>query len=330
VAAPASSITSVVVALLGNTFVAIIKLVAFAVSGSGAMLSEGIHSIADTGNQLLLFLGLKRGARAPDDDFHYGYGGERFVFGLLSAAGIFFLGCGVTIYHGIDSLVSPHMPDLTALTFVVLAVAFVVEGGVLLFAIRALHKARGSMTFFRYVRERADPAAVAILLEDGAAVLGLLLAAAGIIASSITGDPTFDAVASILVGVVLGAVAFYLVKENRELLLGVAVPEGVEDRFTAILRGRPSVRDVRDVRTKQLTPETYKFAAEIQFDDQYLAKRLAAMVPGDGVPRDELLRAAGAAAVRVISEEIAEIERLVRVEIPQAAHIDIELVRPAG
>src|SRR5688572_22512237 len=164
--ATASSLKSVVAALLGNSFVCVIKLIAFIMSGSGAMLSEAIHSAADTGNQLLLFIGLKRGQKAADDRFHYGYGGERFIFGMLSAAGIFFIGCGITIYHGVTSLISPHMPQLTSVTFIVLATALVVEGGVLMFAVRGIAAQRGDLPFWEYVRERADPAAVAILLED--------------------------------------------------------------------------------------------------------------------------------------------------------------------
>src|SRR5215210_1632601 len=118
--ATASSVTAVIVALLGNAFVTGIKLIAFLLSGSGAMLSEAVHSAADTGNQLLLFIGLKRGERVADDRFHYGYGGERFVFGMLSAAGIFFIGCGITIYHGVSGLMNPHLPQLSAITFAVL------------------------------------------------------------------------------------------------------------------------------------------------------------------------------------------------------------------
>ncbi|MBK9031672.1 MAG: cation transporter [Myxococcales bacterium] len=119
-ATPASPIKAVLAALAANLFVAIIKLIAFLLSGSGAMLSEAIHSAADTGNQLLLFFGLRRSAREADDRFHYGYAGERFVFGMLSAAGIFFVGCGVTVYHGVTALQHPHMPELSAVTFVVL------------------------------------------------------------------------------------------------------------------------------------------------------------------------------------------------------------------
>src|SRR6187402_1890857 len=115
--AGSDSVTAVISALIGNTFVTAIKLVAFMMSGSGAMLSEAIHSAADTGNQLLLFIGLRRGEREADDRFHYGYGGERFVFGMLSAAGIFFTGCGITIYHGVTSLMHPHEVHASALTF---------------------------------------------------------------------------------------------------------------------------------------------------------------------------------------------------------------------
>jgi len=329
--AASSSVTAVVAALVGNTFVTAIKLIAFALSGSGAMLSESIHSAADTGNQLLLFIGLRRGEREPDDRFHYGYGGERFVFGMLSAAGIFFLGCGITVYHGITSLLAPHMPQLTSITFVVLAAAFVIEGGVLLFAVRSISKQRGDIPFFRYVRERADPATVAILLEDGAAVLGLVVAAIGIVLAYVTGDPVWDAVGSIVVGCVLGGVAMYLVRENRELLLGRAVPEGIEDRFVAIVQAQPSVRIVRDVKTRQLTPEAFKLKAEITFDNDFVAAHLGRSLPKEGGlldDRDAALRRIAALATDLIATEIAAIERAVRAEIPQARHIDLEVAHP--
>jgi solute carrier family 30 (zinc transporter), member 9 len=331
-AAPDSSIKAVVTALAANAFVTVIKLVAFVLSGSGAMLSEAIHSAADTGNQLLLFFGLRRGSRQPDDRFHYGYGGERFVFGILSAAGIFFIGCGVTVYHGMSALLNPHMPELSVVTFTVLGAAFVIEGGVLVFAVGTLARQRGDLSFFRYVRERADPATVAILLEDGAAVLGLVMAGGGIIATQLTGNPAWDAVGSIVVGVILGVVALYLVFENRELLLGRAVPEGIEHRFTEILQSRPSIREVRDVKTRQLTPEVFKFKAEIVLDEDHLASVLGRAIPRgplvDGGPAQTMRRVA-TAAVHAIAAEIQAIERAVRAEIPQANHIDLEIADPA-
>lgn len=331
--AASTSVKAVVTALAGNSFVTIIKLIAFAMSGSGAMLSEAIHSAADTGNQLLLFIGLKRAEREPDDRFHYGYGGERFVFGMLSAAGIFFIGCGITIYHGITSLLAPHIPQLTSVTFIVLGTALVIEGGVLLYAIISVAKQRGDIPFFRYVRERADPATVAILLEDGAAVLGLLIAAGGILLTYATGNPVWDACGSIVVGVVLGLVAYYLVRENRELLLGRAVPDGVEDRFVEIVGRQPSVRGVRDVKTRQLTPEAFKLKAEITLDNDYIAGHLGRTLPReqaslDGAGREQTLRRIAAMATDLIATEIQAIEKAVRAEIPQARHIDLEVAHP--
>ncbi|HWO26650.1 MAG TPA: cation diffusion facilitator family transporter [Kofleriaceae bacterium] len=343
-AAP-GSLTTVVMALAGNAFVTAIKLIGFVLSGSGAMLSEAVHSAADTGNQVLLFLGLKRAAREPDDKFHYGYGGERFVFGMLSASGIFFIGCGVTVYHGISGLLSPHAPQLGIATVVILAASFVIEGGVLLFAIRAISRERGKVPFFRYVRESADPATVAILLEDGAAVLGLVLAALGILATYLTGNPMWDSIASIVVGVVLGVIAIDLVIQNRDLLLGKAVPDGVEDRFVEIVRRHPSVREVHDVKTRQLTPEAYKLKAELVMDEGYLARRLApglarpvggagggagGSAEGGGGGGDEAtLRVLATLALHAVADEIASIERAVRAEIPQARHIDLEISRAA-
>jgi len=327
-----TSVKAVIAALLGNTFVTIIKLIAFVLSGSGAMLSEAIHSFADTGNQLLLFIGLKRGQREADDRFHYGYGGERFVFGMLSAAGIFFIGCGITIYHGITSLLSPREVNVTAVTFIVLATAFVIEGSVLLFAMRGLARQRGDVPFWEYVRERADPAAVAILLEDGVAVLGVILAAGGIAASYVTGNPVFDAVASLVVGLLLGAVAFYLVSENREHLLGRAVPEGIEERFIDVVLKHPSVRSIRDVKTRELTPESYILKAEITFDNDYVADQInrASLdkISLDGPKRERSLRWMTALVTDLIATEIASIEADIRKVIPQAKHIDIEVAHP--
>ena len=330
--AASGSLKTVVMALVGNGVVTALKLVGFLLSGSGAMLSEAVHSAADTGNQVLLFLGLKRAAREPDDKFHYGYGGERFVFGMLSASGIFFIGCGVTVYHGISGLMRPHAPSLGVATFAILVASFVIEGSVLVFAIRSIARQRGGVPFFRYVRESADPAAVAILLEDGAAVLGLVLAALGILATYLTGNPVWDSIASIVVGLVLGVIAIDLVIQNRDLLLGKAVPDGVEDRFIEILRRHPSVRDVHDVKTRQLTPEAFKFKAELVLDEGYLARRLAPGLarpsgPGDGAGEEATLRTLATLALHSVADEIASIERAVKAEIPQARHIDLEISR---
>ncbi|MFO0550302.1 MAG: cation diffusion facilitator family transporter [Polyangiaceae bacterium] len=320
--ASSESTKSVVAALAGNVFVTLIKFLAFAISGSGAMLSEAIHSAADTGNQLLLFIGLRRARREGDDDFHYGYGGERFVFGLLSAAGIFFVGCGVTIYHGVHSLMHPTLPHVGFVTFAVLGASFLIEGSVLLFAIRSINTQRGKTPFFRFVRQGADPATLAILLEDGVAVSGVLIAAIGVAAGYFLRVPEFDAVASILIGLLLGFIAIYLVIENRKLLLGRAVPEGVEERFVDILERWPSVISVHDVKTQQLTPETYRLKAEVRFKATHFASLIASSTGGMGeVPLTALV----ARTIRLVSDDIDAMERAVKEAIPQARYIDIEI-----
>lgn len=329
-AAPAASLKAVLVALGGNALVTIIKFIAFALSGSGAMLSEAVHSAADTGNQLLLFLGLKRSGRAQDEDFPYGYGGERFVFGILSAAGIFFVGCGVTVYHGISSLLHPHQPEIGPVTFAVLGVSFLIEGSVLLFAVRGLRQQAGSMGFWRYLREKADPAAVAILLEDGVAVLGLVLATAGILLAYLTGNPVFDSLGSIVVGLLLGLVALYLVLENRGLLLGQSVPEESLQRFLQVVRSRPSIASIHDVKTRQLTPETFVFKAEIRFSETFLAARLAEVLPAGSLGRtgpehEQKLLEVARFVIRTLSEEVDALEHQVRTVVPEAKHIDLEL-----
>lgn len=330
--ASSGSAAAVVTALCGNAFVTTIKLVAFLLSGSGAMLSEAIHSAADTGNQLLLFIGLRRGEREADDNFHYGYSAERFVFGMLSAAGIFFIGCGITVYHGVSSLIDPHMPHLSVTTFLVLGVSFVIEGSVLLFAVRSIVKQRGDVPFFTYVRTRADPATVAILLEDGAAVLGLVIAAIGILLAYATGNPMWDSIGSIIVGAILGFVAFYLVRENREHLLGRAVPEGIEDTFTEIVVSTAIVRSIRDVKTRQLTPDEFTFKAEITIDNDWFAASLNKQLSAkafDPANREKTMQRVASLATDLIATEIFAIEKAVRAQIPQALHIDLEIAHPA-
>ena len=322
-----TSARTVLTALVGNSFVMIIKFVAFLMSGSGSMLSEAIHSAADTGNQLLLFVGLRRGEKAPDDRFHYGYGGERFVFGILSAAGIFFIGCGITIYHGIDSLLTPHTPQLTASTFIVLGVSALIEGTVLALAVRAVLAERGDVPFFRYVRERADPATVAILLEDGAAVLGLMIATIGILMAYVTGNPIWDTAGSLSIGIILGGVAFYLVRENRELLLGRAVPSNTEEDFTNVVLAHPAVRSVRDIKTRQLAHDSYMFKAELTLDTDYLAEQLERTLPADhrDLTKGRALRRMTIATTDLIATEMISIEAAIRVAIPLAKHIDLEI-----
>lgn len=252
------------------------------------------------------------------------------MFGILSAAGIFFLGCGITVYHGIDSLLHPHPPELTMWTFIVLSVSIVIEGLVLLLAIQAVNQARGDMPFFRFVRERADPATVAILLEDSAAVLGMLTASASIVLSYVTGNPIFDTIGSLLIGVILGGIAIYLVRENRELLIGRAVPVVVEETFTNTILDHPAVRSVRDIKTRQLTHDAFMFKAELTLDTDYLSEQLDRVLPANlrDLNKGRALRRATIATTDLIATEMIAVEQAIRRAIPQAKHIDLEIAHP--
>jgi zinc transporter 9 len=327
--APSASYKAVVTALAANVFVTLAKFVAFFLSGSGAMLSEAIHSAADAGNQLLLFIGLRRGARERDDAHPYGYDAERFVFGILSAAGIFFIGAGVTVVHGIEGLFHPQMPHFGPTTFGVLIVSFLLEGLSMFVAVRALLKERGERPVLRYLLKEADPAGVAIVLEDSAAVLGLVLASVGIVLCQLTQNPVWDALGSIVVGLILGGIAVHLARENRELLLGVAVPKEVAARFTALVGETKGIRRVHDVKTRQLAPDAYTFKAEITLDEAVLVEKILAGLPPDdpllGQGRERMVSELTVRVVNSISDLIDEIEEKVRAEIPRARHIDLEV-----
>ncbi|MBN1335117.1 MAG: cation diffusion facilitator family transporter [Deltaproteobacteria bacterium] len=322
----ASSHRAVVAALVANSGIAVAKFVAFALSGSGAMLSEGVHSLADTGNQFLLFVGLRRSRRPGDPQHPYGYGAERYVFGILSAAGIFFVGCGVTVYHGIRSFLHPHAPEFGWVTVAVLAVSFVLESISMVTAVAAVRAQMKGRSFGAWLRDGSDPTTLAILLEDGCALLGLLLAGAAIAAAWATGEPRWDALGSTLVGALLGIMAIYLAGQNRTLLLGRAVPPAFEARFRRIAAETPGVEDVHAVMSRQVTPERFKFKAEITLDLAWLADRLAEALPPEVASEPSPLASALAdRAALAVSDLVDDLEARVRAAIPEAAWIDVEV-----
>ncbi len=324
-----SSLKAVAAALCANVLIAVAKLVAYFFSGSGAMLSEAVHSTADCGNQVLLYVGLKRAARVSDPEFPYGFGAERFVFGLLSAAGIFFVGTGVTVYHGVHALLHPSTPEIGPWTFAVLAVSFALESFSMATALRAASRGRGDRALLSHLFRGADPAALAVVLEDGAALLGLALAGAGIALAYATGNPMWDALGSTFVGALLGVVAVFLALENRELLLGKAVPDEVRQRFQAIVASTPGVGRVHDVKTRQLTPEDYLLKAELSVDRAFLRQKLEEAMPPPGqlseTARTEAVARLADRSIMAVSDLIDEIEARVLRQIPEARHIDLEV-----
>ena len=317
-------------AIAGNSAVMTAKFVAFLITGSAAMLSETLHSLADTLNQVLLMVGIVRSSRDADRRFPFGYGAERAVWALMSAVGIFFLGAGVTVYHGINSLLHPHHIEELGWAFGVLGVSFVIEGYILFVAIKNVRMEADGKPFMRYLRTEADPTGVAVIMEDTAACVGILIAGAGILLAKVTGVAAWDAIASITIGVLLGAVAIWLIARNKDLLVGPAIPKDARKHIEAILERNPAVEKIVRLRTRVLDPHTYRVAADLEFEGEVLAKKLEPSLEKawEEIETYEDFRKFAAQfaddVVEQLGDEVDAIEKQIRDMYPQARYLDIE------
>jgi solute carrier family 30 (zinc transporter), member 9 len=327
---------AVFAALLVNTGLAVLKFVAFGITGSGSMFSEAMHTLADAANQGLLFIGIKRSEKAADEKFSYGYGGERFLFALMSAAGIFVLGFGVTVYHGIHSLMHPKLPDIKWWLFVILGISFVLNGWVLYKAVAAINKMRGKQSFKDFLKTTNDPTIAAVLLEDGIACGGVIIAVICIALSAMLRSPVPDAIGSLIIGSMLGFVAIWLGIKNRSLILGVAIPAEARKAAVDYLEAQPSIERVRFVQTKILGAGAYKLKAEIDWRGSWFGDQQLAWLAENkaGLADDATTRAfATEIAERItnaLAHEIDRIEHELVAKIPELKFIDLESDAPTG
>ncbi len=329
------STTAVYSAIIGNSIVMCAKFIAFFATGSSSMLSEGIHSFADVSNQALLAVGIKRSGKKADKRHPYGYVRERYIWALVSAVGIFFLGCGVTIYHGIHTLIEPRELDDLTLAFWVLAFAFVVEGATLILAIVAVNNeaVKSKQSFMEYIRQGSDPTGIAVVLEDGVAVIGVLVAAAGLYLTHVTKNSTWDAIATLIIGSLLGLVAIYLTYRTKALLVGQAIPLVSRRRIVQILKGDPIVDRIYDIKTAIMGVDDQRFKAEVEFDGAKVAEKALDRQElhdfFEKVTTQEALQTFlidyGDSVIETLGDEIDRIEDLIKKELPQLKHIDIEV-----
>ena len=255
-------------ALAANLGIAVAKFIAASISGSSAMLTEGVHSLVDSGNQVLLLFGQHRAKRPPDAAFPFGYGRELYFWAFVVAILIFAVGAGVSVYEGIRHIQNPEELRDPTLNYIVLGIAMLLEGWSWTVAVREFNVKRGKLSWWRAIQTSKDPPGFIVLFEDSAALIGLIIAVIGVWASHHFGDGRIDGVASVIIGLILGAVAIILARESKGLLIGEAADPalvaGIWDRVAAA----PGVVAVNHVRTVHSAPDKVFVAVSADFDDQ--------------------------------------------------------------
>jgi len=312
------STKAVVTAIAGNSMVTVAKFIGFAFSGSSALLAEAVHSLADTANQGMLYLGLRRSQREADTNHHFGYGQERYFWNLVSAVTIFFLGCVYTVMHAVEQLRDEHTPELSWIPFLIVGFAFVVEGYSFFVALVEFRRQaqEAGKPFRTYFVETRDPTTLAVLIEDAVAVVGLVLALAGMGLAAYTGSAIFDGIAAICIGLLMGGLAWFLAATNRKFLLNRSNDE-VNDVATKLWQADDKVQDIQRVNSIVLSPDDTLLMAEIELREEAIFSNMS---------EDEIKQ-----AIRFMSK-LDEVRRSLEEEVsriaPETRHIFIEFTIP--
>lgn len=258
-------------ALIGNTVISVIKFIAAFASGSSAMMSEGIHSLVDTGNQVLLLYGIKRAAKPADKDFPFGHGKEIYFWSFVVAISIFAVGAGVSIYEGIHHLRDPQPMTSAGMNYVVLGLAFVFEGAVWFFAVKEFRRVKGRHGFLDAVKYSKDPSLFVVLFEDTAALLGLAVALLGIYFADVHQVWWADGGASIVIGLILAGTAAWLAYETKSLLIGEAASAGEVQGIRDMADVVDGVEHVNEVLTMHMGPDFVLVNISVDFANDILA-----------------------------------------------------------
>ncbi|GGF04788.1 cation diffusion facilitator family transporter [Mycetocola zhadangensis] len=289
---------AIIAAFLANMGIALTKFIAFVFSGSSSMLAESVHSLADSGNQLLLLLGGRKAKRLADKEHPFGYGRERYVYAFVVSIILFSVGGVFSIYEGIHKLQDPHPIDLPWLPLTVLGIAMVLESFSLRTAIRESSHVRGKQTWVQFVRRSKAPELPVVLLEDVAALLGLAFAFVGVSLAVVTGDGSWDAIGTLFIGTLLIAVAVVLGIETKSLLVGEGATETEAAAITAAIETGDEVEKLIHMKTLYLGPDELLVAAKLGF-------------------RTDL-------PLQVVSSHIDTIEQRIRAAVPTARVIYLE------
>ena len=328
-----SGFLPVATAIVGNTLVTISKFIASFASGSSVMFSEAVHSAADTLNQALLLIGLRRSLKKADESFEYGYGNERFFWALISACGIFFLGAGFTAYHGFTALLHSYPIEFNWIIATVLVFSGVVESYTFYIAARQLKKSFPSLN----LRERlsaADSTTLAVYMEDAIAILGILVAMLAVMLSYLTQNSMWDALGSLIIAGLLGGTAIVLIIKNRAYLLGQSMPQEIQDAVVELLNADPAVERVVDLKSAVVGWDVYRIVCEIEFNGDSLARAAYGgtkmrnqyeEVRGDFELFKRFAAEYADRIPRLMGRKIDEIEKKIKTGFPSIRHIDIEI-----
>jgi len=270
--------TVIYAALAGNLAIALTKFAAAFFTGSSAMLSEGVHSLVDTGNGGLLLYGMHRAARPADRTHPLGHGRELYFWSFIVALLVFSLGAGVSFYEGIVHIMAPEPVANVKVNYVVLGLSFLFEGSSWLVALKEFRREKGKQRWLQAVQASKDPSVYTVLFEDSAALLGLIVAFAGILAAELLEMPELDGAASIGIALILGATAIFLARESKGLLIGEPASPEVQKKVLAIVQQDPAVQRANGVLTVHMGPREIVAGLSIEFEDHLAAPDIEACV----------------------------------------------------
>jgi cation diffusion facilitator family transporter len=265
---------AVLAAFAANLGIAIIKFVAFLLTGSASMLAESVHSVADTGNEVLLLVGHGRSSRPPSDAHPFGFGRERYFYGFVVSVMLFTVGAAFSIYDGVHKILTPASIDSPVIAFAVLAVSAVAEAFSLRTGIREANKVRGDRSWTMFIRRTKIPELPVVLLEDTAALIGLVFAFAGVALSVLTSDGRWDGVGSLAIGLLLATAAAILAIEMKSLLIGEAASPEMQRMIIAALEDGPELAQVIHLRTVHMSPDAILVTAKVAIREDASARQI--------------------------------------------------------
>lgn len=270
--------TAIYAALFGNLAIAITKFIAAGITGGSAMLTEGVHSLVDCGNEVLMLYGQKRAAKPADADHPVGYGHELYFWCFVVAMMIFALGAGISIYEGVVHILDPVPIRRPEITFIVFGLAFVFESISLWFAWRVFRQTKGRQSIWQAVQRSKDPTSFTVFLEDFAALVGIVIATVGTAGSVLMKSPVWDGAASVAIGILLASIAVVLAHESKQLLVGEAADPAVVTALRTTVGAHPQVRRIVDLITVQLGAEQVFAAFTLEFPDEMTVPDLERLV----------------------------------------------------